>query len=152
MRQALGNAEIRTVSESCFRTPTPMARDPDPDDGVQAATPSSSDVARERVQHLSASVGTQEYVPQLCHNEKIAGAHGCPGDLVFSCNYSTDQGAGDRTRTGDVQLGKVTGLRVQTALYYGTRPEDVHTSPLQNGRSGLKNGVGGPLVDPAPSG
>jgi hypothetical protein len=56
--------------------------------------------------------------------------------------------AGDRTRTGDVQLGKVTGLQVHSSLYHGTRPEDAQTSPLQNGRSGLKNGLGGPSVDP----
>jgi hypothetical protein len=43
----------------------------------------------------------------------------------------------------------VTGLRVQTSLNNGTRWEDVQTTLPQNGGSGLKNGLGGPSVDPA---
>ena len=58
------------------------------------------------------------------------------------------EGAGDRTRTGDVQLGKVTGLRIQIALYHGSRSDNAQKIPLQNGQSGLKNGLGGRSVDP----
>jgi hypothetical protein len=47
-------------------------------------------------------------------NSKSPGAH-APG---LSTSHS--KGAGDRTRTGDVQLGKVTGLRAQMRLQTGT--------------------------------
>jgi hypothetical protein len=57
-------------------------------------------------------------------------------------------GAGDRTRTGDVQLGKETGRRTHGRLYDGTRREDVQNTPAQNGGSVLENGLGGRSVDP----
>lgn len=59
------------------------------------------------------------------------------------------QGAGDGTRTHDVQLGEATGLRRQASLYHGTRLQGVQTTLLLSGRSDLKNGIGGPSVDPA---
>jgi hypothetical protein len=38
--------------------------------------------------------------------QEIVGPTG-PGDLVKTAAFSTCEGAGDRTRTGDVQLGKL---------------------------------------------
>jgi hypothetical protein len=69
------------------------------------------------------------------------------GRFRNSCPTTTYR-AGDRTRTGDVQLGKETGLRTYVRLYDGTRREDVHNTPPQNGGSVAENGFGGPSVDP----
>ncbi len=75
---------------------------------------------------------------------------GCRGrqPIFVNSNIPTSYRAGGGARTRDVQLGKETGLRARGGLWNGTRSVDVRNTSLRNGRSVLKNGVGGPTVDP----
>jgi hypothetical protein len=57
-----------------------------------------------------------------CATTKNRRAHGGPGDLVSCCVFSTCQRAGDRTRTGDVQLGKLAFYQLNYAREMSATP------------------------------